>query len=309
VVFLGDGAPDDITAAMYLMLDESILLRGIVVTNGETHPRIAITKWMDFTYAYMGWNDVQVVAGCDCAVDPYPNQFPEYWRSGADDFWGLSLPKYTGTASEISGDDLIIQLANEFPQKLVVLITGPHTDLALALRKDPTLKNKIKKVSIMGGAVEVAGNIHADFAEEENLVSEWNIWVDALAASEVFASGIPLDIIPMDAVSDVYLNRQLAQKVDDVNLPGADLMAQLWEKEFGWWATDSILIWDVLAAIAIDHPDAFEWVNSPVIVVTDVGPDQGRTVAQAGTSTTIRYARHADEQNVLDALYYVFSRR
>jgi len=309
VVFLGDGAPDDITASMYLMLDEAIWLRGVVVTNGETHPKIAISKWRDYIYQYMGWKDVQVVAGCDCAVDPHPNTFPASWRSGADDFWGLSLPKYTGAALKISGTDLIIQLANEYPGKLVVLITGPHTDLALALRKDPTLKNKIKKVSIMGGAVKVAGNIHADWAEEKNLVSEWNIWIDAQAAAEVFSSGIPLDILPMDAITDVNLNRAFSDKVDAVNLPGADLMAELWRSEFSMFNSNQILIWDVLAAIAIDHPELYEWVNAPVQVVTTAGLEQGRTIAESGTSTTIRYAQHANQQGVLDSLYYVFPPR
>ena len=306
VIFLGDGAPDDITAAMYLMLDESIWLRGIVVTNGETHPKIAISKWRDYIYQYMGWMDVQVVAGCDCAVDSHPNQFPASWRTSADDFWGLSLPKYGGVGSKISGADLIIQLANEYPGKLVVVITGPHTDLALALRKDPTLKNKIKKVFIMGGAVGVAGNIHADWTEEKNLVSEWNIWVDPQAAAKVFSSGIPLDILPMDAITDVHLNRAFSDKVNAVNLPGANLMAELWRSEFSMFNSDQILIWDALAAIAIDHPEVYEWVYAPVSVITTPGPDQGRTVAQSGTSAIIRYARHANEQGVLDDLYYVF---
>jgi pyrimidine-specific ribonucleoside hydrolase len=309
VVFLGDGAPDDITAAMYLMLNDNIWLRGIVVTNGETHPKIAISKWRDYIYQYMGWMDVQVVAGCNCAVDPHPNSFPASWRTGADDFWGLSLPKYTGKALNISGADLIIQLANEFPGKLVVLITGPHTDLALALRKDPTLKNKIMKVSIMGGAVEVPGNIHADWAEEKNLVSEWNIWVDPLAAAEVFSSGMRLDILPMDAVPDVLLNRTFSEKVDAINLPGADLMAELWRREFSMFGSEQIYIWDVLAAISIDHPEYFEWAKVPLTVVTTLGPDQGRTVAHKGFSTTIRYARHADQFGVLDGLYIVFPPR
>jgi len=309
VVFLGDGAPDDITAAMYLMLDDAIWLRGIVVTNGETHPSIAISKWRDYIYQYMGWMDVQVVPGCDCAVDPHPNQFPESWRTGADNFWGISLPKYTGKVSNISGADLIINLANEYPGKLVVLITGPHTDLALALRKDPTLQTKIKKVSIMGGAINVTGNIHADWAAGTNTVSEWNIWVDPMAAAEVLSSGIPVDILPMDTVPDVHLDRAFSEKVDAINLPGADLMAEIWRAEFSMFQSDQILMWDVLAAIAIDHPDDFKWVIGPVEVNTAVGPDQGRTVALDGTSTTIHYAVHAEQQAILDHLYNIFPPR
>ena len=200
VVLLQDGAPDDITAAMYLMLDTQVNLVGIVVTNGETRPSRALAKWEDYIYAYMGWNNVQVVAGCDCAVDPHANAFPTGWRDGADNFWGMPLPEYTGQSSTVIGADLVIDLANQYPGELVVVITGPHTDLALALKKDPRLTEKIKKVVIMGGAVDVGGNIQADDPSQTNTTAEWNIWVDALSAAEVFSSGIPLDIIPMDPV-------------------------------------------------------------------------------------------------------------
>lgn len=306
VVLLQDGAPDDISAAMYLMLNEHVNLAGIVVTNGETRPSRALAKWEDYVYAYMGWNSVQVVAGCDCAVDPHANAFPTGWRDGADNFWGISLPEYTGQSSMVTGADLVINLAEQYPGELVVVITGPHTDLALALKKDPWIKDNIRKVVIMGGAVDVGGNIKNDDPSQTNTTAEWNIWVDPLSAAEVFSSGIPLDIIPMDPVPEVELDRPFAQKVGAVNLPGANLMASLWTTEFGWYNQEYIWIYDVLAAIAVDHPEHYTWISAPVYVVTAIGPDQGRTVKQDGTSDHIRYARHASEQEVLDTLYGVF---
>ncbi len=306
VVLLQDGAPDDITAAMYLMLDVNVNLAGIVVTNGETHPSRALAKWEDYIYAYMGWNSVQVVAGCDCAVDAHANQFPSSWRDGADNFWGMALPEYAGQSSTKTGSDLVLELANQYPGKLVVVVTGPHTDLALALQQDPSLRDKIARVTIMGGAVDVGGNIKTDDPTQTNVTAEWNIWVDAQAAAEVFASGIPLDIIPMDPVPDVELHSAFAEKVRAVNLPGANLMATLWTTEYGWYSQDYIWIYDVLAAITVDHPENFTWVNVPVSVITELGPDQGRTVKGEGLSDHIRYASHADEQGVLDTLYYVF---
>ncbi len=65
VVLLQDGAPDDITAAMYLMLDPQVELTGIVVSNGETRPSRALAKWEDYIFTYMQRMDIQVVAGCD----------------------------------------------------------------------------------------------------------------------------------------------------------------------------------------------------------------------------------------------------
>ncbi|HSA62523.1 MAG TPA: nucleoside hydrolase [Nitrospiraceae bacterium] len=306
VVLLQDGAPDDISAAMYLMLDESVNLAGIVVVNGETRPSRALAKWEDYVYAYMGWNSVQVVAGCDCAVDTHANQFPASWRDGADNFWGMTLPEYAGQSSMKTGRDLISELAGKYPGELVVVITGPHTDLALALAQDPTLKGKIAKVVIMGGAVQVGGNIKTDDPSQTNLTAEWNIWVDAQAAAQVFESGIPLDIIPMDPVPEVELHSAFSNRVRDVNRPGANLMATLWTTEFGWYGQDYIWIYDVLAAIAVDHPEQYTWVSAPVSVITEVGPDQGRTVRGEGTSDSMRYASHANEEGVLETLYSVF---
>ena len=57
----------------------------------------------------MGWNSVQVVAGCECAVDTHANQFPASWRDGADNFWGMVLPEYTGQSSLKTGKDLLIE--------------------------------------------------------------------------------------------------------------------------------------------------------------------------------------------------------
>ncbi len=309
VVLLQDGAPDDIAAAMYLMLDTQVDLKGVVVSNGEAHPGRALAKWEDYIHAYLGLMDVELAAGCDCAVDPHPNAFPDSWRDGADNFWGISLPEYEGQSSANSGADLVIHLSKQHPGELVVVVTGPQTDLALALQKDPSIIKHIKKVVMMGGAVDVPGNIKADDPTQSNTSVEWNIWVDPTAAAEVFSSGIPLDIIPMDPVPEVELNRDFAKKVGAVNLPGANLMSSLWNTQFGWNNSDQIWIYDVLAAIAVDHPENYTWISAPISVDTALGPDQGRTVKGEGVSDTIRYARHADERAVLDTLYNVFPRQ
>ena len=56
---------------------------------------------------------------------------------------------------------------------------------------------------MMGGSIYVPGNIESDWPEIHNSVAEWNIWVDPLAANEVFASGLPLHLVPLDATDQV----------------------------------------------------------------------------------------------------------
>lgn len=68
--------------------------------------------------------------------------------------------------------------AREHPGELIGVATGPLTNLALALRREPSLPTLLKRLVIMGGAFEYRGNTTP--------VAEWNISVDPEAAHEVF---------------------------------------------------------------------------------------------------------------------------
>ncbi|WP_308204834.1 nucleoside hydrolase [Mycobacterium hackensackense] len=82
------------------------------------------------------------------------------------------LPPYT-TA------DAWVGAAHAYPGELIGLVTGPLTNLALALRKEPALPKLLRRLVIMGGAFDYRGNTTA--------VAEWNISVDPESAAEVFA--------------------------------------------------------------------------------------------------------------------------
>lgn len=68
--------------------------------------------------------------------------------------------------------------AREHPGELIGVATGPLTNLALALRREPSLPTLLKRLVIMGGAFEYRGNTTP--------VAEWNISVDPEAAHQVF---------------------------------------------------------------------------------------------------------------------------
>ena len=55
----------------------------------------------------------------------------------------------------------------------------------------------------MGGAVHVRGNL-AEAPDEminQNTVAEWNVWVDPQGSHEVYTSGVPLVLVPLDATN------------------------------------------------------------------------------------------------------------
>ena len=77
------------------------------------------------------------------------------------------------------------------PGEITGLITGPLTNFALALRREPELPRLLKGLVIMGGSFYYQGNTTP--------TAEWNTSVDPHAAKEVFAAyrGLPEDKLPL----------------------------------------------------------------------------------------------------------------
>jgi purine nucleosidase len=83
------------------------------------------------------------------------------------------------------------------PSTLVTL--GPLTNVAQALKLNPEIAGAVKRVVCMGGAVWVPGNA--------SVVAESNILKDPEAADEVFASGLPIVLVPLDVTMQTLLLR------------------------------------------------------------------------------------------------------
>jgi|Deesub1362B_J571_1020462.scaffolds.fasta_scaffold03498_4 purine nucleosidase/pyrimidine-specific ribonucleoside hydrolase len=94
---------------------------------------------------------------------------------------------------------LLLRLAERYPGELTLITLGPLTNLAQMLEKAPSSRNLLKEVVIMGGALEVPGNITA--------AAEFNIFSDPHAAEQVFHCGLSLRLVPLDATRQVCLDR------------------------------------------------------------------------------------------------------
>jgi inosine-uridine nucleoside N-ribohydrolase len=107
-------------------------------------------------------------------------------------------------------DELITKMARQDPGQVTLIATGPLTNLALAVKKDPEGMEKLKDIVIMGGAVRTGGNItpHAEF----------NVFSDSLAANIVLESGLPITLVPLDVTHQVSLTpRWMEERVNPIN--------------------------------------------------------------------------------------------
>ncbi len=106
-------------------------------------------------------------------------------------------PEPSHTLEMLDGADLILETADRFAGRLVVVALGPLTNVALALQRDRGRLAQAARIVVMGGAVAVPGNVTP--------AAEFNIHVDPEAASAVFASGLPVELVPLDVTRRVVL--------------------------------------------------------------------------------------------------------
>jgi purine nucleosidase len=86
----------------------------------------------------------------------------------------------------------IVRLARERPGELTLVALAPLTNLALALRLDPSLPSRIARLVVMGGAVTGRGNT-------DRVPAEFNVGFDPEAAHVVFSSWPMFDLVDWEA--------------------------------------------------------------------------------------------------------------
>src|SRR5690554_5475829 len=85
----------------------------------------------------------------------------------------------------------ILRLSHQYAGRLLLVALGPLTNLALALRLDPTLPERIDRLVVMGGAVTAHGNITPS--------AEFNVFFDPEAAHIVFEAFGRFDLCDWEA--------------------------------------------------------------------------------------------------------------
>ncbi len=297
VIFSHDGAPDDIAALLYLSKNPEIEIIGVINSYGEQDPRASSQEWAAYLYEVLDLDAVPLAVGSGTPLDPSGYEFPESWRIAANKFWDVELPASNAAIDSRAGYQLIIDLINTSPEKVTLLVTGAQTDIALALQHDPQIENNIERIVIMGGAFYSAGNLNGNAGEASNAVAEWNIFVDALAAKQVFNSGIPLTIVPLDGSKNFWITHDMAGQLAGGKDAGVQLLSQLWEKQFNIWNGD-FLLWDILAAVAITDPEYFTWENGKLDVISEVGERHGQTIVFNAVNENNEFAVSNDNEEL-----------
>lgn len=106
--------------------------------------------------------------------------------------------------------DYLIQTLQARPGEVTVVMTGPETNFALALRKEPRVAQWVKEVVVMGGAADIRGN--------ESPVAEFNIAIDPEAAELVFQSEAKVTMVGLDVTTKALLTQEDAHRITDAKI-------------------------------------------------------------------------------------------
>jgi len=304
VLFDDDGSLDGTAALAYLLSHPGVSVRAITVSYGEAHPAVFvqhIARKLD----QLGIEGIPLGAGQDAPLVGN-NAFPDWLRQSSDNFGGLPIPNAGQTYPVVDAAELIVATVNASPEPVTIFVSGPQTNLAQALQLDAHIIEKIAAVYIMGGAVYVPGNIRGAAPESDNEVAGWNMYSDPQAAKEVFASGLPLFLVPLDATNHVKLNAEDIQPWREGGLTAGfafDIYKSMLEK-FGGRDAET---WDLMTAAIMLDPSLCGFVALRLDVITEDGATSGQTVVDEGGAPNVEVCLSPDPGRIKQNLIDVFS--
>ena len=263
-----------------LLSYDDIRLLGISITPADTLAEAALSvtrKILDLARRA----DVVVAGG----TLEGPNPFPFAWR--LECLRVNDLPVLNRRAeplapvSDLPGQEFLGRALLDARVPATLLMTGPLTNLAWALDHYPEIEDHVDELVLMGGALEVEGNVRQTGHDGS---AEWNIYWDPPAAKRVFDSGIPITLFPLDVTNLLPVTGEFRRAFGaQYEHPLAAAAGTIWAMTAGWDLATGLpyFCWDTLTTSYLARPDLCTFREIPVDVVPD-GPSQGRTIIADG---------------------------
>ncbi|GEN46596.1 nucleoside hydrolase [Alkalibacillus haloalkaliphilus] len=212
--------------------------------------------------------------------------------SGLD---GPNLPDVPDTpVVEQHAVDLIIEKVMASDDDLTLVPTGPLTNIAMAMVKEPKIVPKIQEIVLMGGGT--FGNWTP--------AAEFNIWVDAEAAKVVYESGVPIAMFGLDVTHEAQATDETIDRFAAIDNPVSEFVVDLlrffkktYKEVFGF---DGAPIHDACTVAYLIDPSIFDTVDVRVDIETKGEFAYGMTcvdlLAVTGREPNVKFARDLNQE-------------
>jgi inosine-uridine nucleoside N-ribohydrolase len=255
VVVDTDLAFDDIMALLYLLQRDDVTIDAVTIAGtGEAHCDPGIDNALRLL-ALGDEFDTPVACGRETPLQG-TNAFPEEWRTAVDDLSMLDLPDVDREADPRGAARLLLDTLDG---DTTLITLGPLTNVADALRVDPSVASRVPRFVAMAGAIDVAGNTPTGIAE-------YNVWVDPLAAKEVI-EGMDVTLVPLDATDDVPFTPFFAEALGEhLATPEAEAVDAIIAANQEIFLQGGYSFWDTLATALVFRPELAAWGRARVLV-------------------------------------------
>jgi inosine-uridine nucleoside N-ribohydrolase len=265
---IGDDIDDAFAIALALRSPELQIL-GVTTTFGDTETR---AKIVDRLLGEAGRDDIPVAAGA-----PTP---PKTRLTQRDYAQGSRFIRNSHPAAV----DFILGQINQNPGQITLVAIGPLVNVGQLIDKDAATFRKLKRVVLMGGSVE--RGYGTPYGPPTPPSPEWNIINDIPGAQKLFASGVPIYMMPldstqlkMDEVKRDYLFRQGTQLTEA-------LTALYYE-----WGQPTPTLFDPMTIAYILKPDLCP--VQPMHIQVD---DKGDTQPKSDGAPNAQVCLHSDPE-------------
>lgn len=205
---IGDDIDDAFALALALSSPEFEIL-GITAAWGDTQVRARVADRM---LCDTGRDTIPIAAGVSTESKLVLDHAP-FARS----FW-KPVRQYPPAA------DFILDQIRQYPDQITVIAIAPLTNIGEIIQRDPETFRKLKRVVMMGGSVKRGYN-DLGYLPPHGADPEYNIVSDIPSARRLFASGVPLYVMPLDStqlkldeVKREIVFRQSTALTDDLTL-------------------------------------------------------------------------------------------
>ena len=250
-----DTGTDDAIAIMTAVMSETLEVLGVCAVNGN--------RGIDFTtentlrvIEYLG-KDIPVFRGCSLPMvvsltegrrEDIPYKGP---KDSQDNVHGdyIDLPPATIREQPVSAVRWLVDTLMASEGDITLIPVGPLTNIAMALRIEPRIAQKIKRIVIMGGG-----------CREVNITptAEFNFWIDPEAAKIVFDCGCDILVVPLDATHAAAVSIRTAEALERKGTKPATLTARIIRQRqnaYKHWQPmadiNSVPVHDALAVCAV----------------------------------------------------------
>lgn len=270
-----DTGIDDAFAVAWLATHPEVNLVGVTSVFGNTVTRQAARNSLDLL-DLLGRRDVPVTVGAEVTLRG-EGRFGAPHIHGRNGIGDVQLARANrDPEQDETSAEMIVRLSRQYAGELRIVAVGPLTNLALALRLDPTLPQRVAQVTVMGGAALAPGN--------DSPRTEANITNDVEAAADVFAAEWDLTTVGLDVTMRNVLELDEQQRMLEAKHPAVRAIAQMMPVYFEFYRSthlgrDACGMHDPLAA-AIATGDVLPSLAPVVPAFVDVteGPLRGSTV-------------------------------